>query len=225
MKSKTIEFFFPVLLAVLVVLGACSEESGEEDEYANWKTRNDAAFLDTLAYARNRIALGDSTWKVFLSWSLKDQTPYSSNTLTYAADDSIVVHVLQVGTGSGCPIVTDSVRVHYAGYLINGDQFECSWNGTELNTATAIPAKMLVSSTIDGFATALQQMHIGDRWIIYIPYNLGYGSSAQGTSGTTSYIPAYSMLKFDVTLHSYYRNGQVVPTFSAKAMRGAWIDE
>jgi len=39
-------------------------------------------------------------------------------------------------------------------------------------------------------------MHIGDRWIIYIPYTLGYGSRASGP------IPAFSTLIFEVELLS-----------------------
>lgn len=37
-------------------------------------------------------------------------------------------------------------------------------------------------------------MHPGDRWMIYIPYELGYGSRTSGP------IPAYSTLIFEVEL-------------------------
>ena len=47
-------------------------------------------------------------------------------------------------------------------------------------------------------------MHIGDRWRIYIPSDLAYGSNnLLGSSG----IPAYSMLRFDVELKAYARVG------------------
>ncbi|MCH3991060.1 MAG: FKBP-type peptidyl-prolyl cis-trans isomerase [Prevotella sp.] len=206
MLSKTIKYCTSALLLGLLMLTSCSQESGTVDEYANWHSRNDKAFSDTLAYAHDRIALGDSTWKVFCDWSLAGQIQYGNTVLTHTGVDSIIVHVVQKGTGSGCPFLTDSVRVHYAAYLINGHCFDCSWTGDELDPSTAVPAGFNVKEVIDGFATALMKMHIGDRWTIYIPYHLGYGSSSNGTSGTTSYIPAYSMLKFDVTLHSYYRN-------------------
>jgi peptidyl-prolyl cis-trans isomerase len=41
-------------------------------------------------------------------------------------------------------------------------------------------------------------MKAGDRWLIYIPYQLGYGP--KGNNG----IPAYSTLVFDVTLAGSY---------------------
>jgi FKBP-type peptidyl-prolyl cis-trans isomerase FklB len=47
---------------------------------------------------------------------------------------------------------------------------------------------------ITGWTTALQQMHAGDRWMLYIPSDLGYG-----TSGSTS-IPSGSTLIFDLYL-------------------------
>ena len=37
-------------------------------------------------------------------------------------------------------------------------------------------------------------MRVGDRWIIYIPYSLGYGNRASGP------IPAFSTLIFEVEL-------------------------
>ncbi|MCI1247246.1 MAG: FKBP-type peptidyl-prolyl cis-trans isomerase [Prevotella sp.] len=204
MLSKTIKYCSTALLfGVLMVMTACSQDDGTVDEFADWHSRNDKAFSDTTAYARNRIAMGDSTWKVLCNWAYDGQKPYNNAKETFTSVDSILVHVVQQGSGKGSPLLTDSVHVHYAAYLINGTWFDCSWTGDVLDPTTAVPASFLTSAVIDGFTTALMKMHTGDRWIIYIPYQLGYGSSAQGTEGTTSYIPAYSMLKFDVTLQSY----------------------
>ena len=41
---------------------------------------------------------------------------------------------------------------------------------------------------------ALQKMHVGDKWIIYIPYTMGYGNKSVDS------IPAYSTLVFEVEL-------------------------
>ena len=41
---------------------------------------------------------------------------------------------------------------------------------------------------------ALQRMRAGDKWIIYIPYTMGYGTRASGP------IPAFSTLVFEVEL-------------------------
>ena len=61
-------------------------------------------------------------------------------------------------------------------------------------------------------------MHIGDRWKVYIPYQLAYGKTNNGT------IPAYSTLVFDVTLVSYYRAGVDVPDSKARKAAG-WVEE
>lgn len=66
-------------------------------------------------------------------------------------------------------------------------------------------------------------MHIGDHWLVYIPYQLAYGS----TQSSSSVIPAYSMLRFEIVLDSYYRPGQVIPgsRAAAQALKGEWITE
>ena len=51
---------------------------------------------------------------------------------------------------------------------------------------------------VDGFATALQHMRRGDHWMVYIPYQLGYGSQSQ------TGVPAYSTLIFDLRLVDFW---------------------
>ena len=64
-------------------------------------------------------------------------------------------------------------------------------------------------------------MHIGDRWIVYVPYQLGYGTTDQSTNVV---VPAYSMLIYDVRLVGYYRAGTNVPDAHAQAA-GEWVEE
>lgn len=54
-------------------------------------------------------------------------------------------------------------------------------------------------SLLRGFNIAIQNMVIGDKWEICIPYFLGYGSSGLVQSGVTI-IPGYSTLFFEVEL-------------------------
>ncbi|MCH3970427.1 MAG: FKBP-type peptidyl-prolyl cis-trans isomerase [Prevotella sp.] len=157
MLSKTIKYSFSVLFVGLLMFASCSQDNGTVDEYANWRSRNDKAFSDTLAYARNRIFMGDTTWKVFCDWSLDGQKQYNNTVFKPSADDSIAVHVVQNGTGTTSPYYTDYVRVHYAAYLINGHCFNCSWNGTKLDLNTAVPVTFNVKNVIDGFTTALMK--------------------------------------------------------------------
>lgn len=198
-----------MLFAFLLLPTSCSEESDEVEEYPNWEKTNTDYWNNLYAETTQRIAAGHSTWKIFKKWSLAD-TLHAANT------QYIVVQVLSEGTGAGCPLYTDSVRVHYTGHLLPstsysaGYEFDTSFtNGS--TEETSAPAQFLVSTLTDGFATALQHMHIGDKWKVYVPADLGYGSTGSGTT-----IPAYSVLVFDIQLVSYYRAGTDVPDFKAK---------
>ena len=184
------------LLAILllpVAVTSCSESDSNDEEFANWQSRNDTYFDNV----------------------------YS----TRQATDCIVVRVVKEGTGSGCPLYTDSVLVDYQGKLIPstsypaGFVFDQSWYGDDYAEESARPSHLIVSGVVDGFATALQNMHIGDNWIVYIPYQLGYGSTAQSNGS----IPAYSNLVFDIHLRGYYRAGTDMPDNMAK--RGMWVME
>lgn len=188
---------FLLLFAFAFFFSSCSESEEEESEFANWQERNDSYFSDIYNRA---VANSSGEWKVFTQWSLNEE-------MVTSADDHIVVQVLQEGTGSGCPLYTDSVRIHYAGSLIpsrsysDGYTFDKSWTGDTFVTAVAKPYTAKVSDFVDGFSTALQHMHIGDHWRVYIPYKLGYDDSASGS------IPAYSTLVFDLILVAYNRPG------------------
>lgn len=56
------------------------------------------------------------------------------------------------------------------------------------------PEIFKVKEVIEGWQEALKVMPVGSRWIVYIPYELGYGTRACGN------IPAYSTLIFEIEL-------------------------
>ena len=97
--------------AFAVGLASCSESDDAEDEFANWKERNDTYFNNVYNQAKSAIASGSQEWKIFRNWSLNED-------MATKAEDHIVVQVLEKGTGSGCPLYTDSVMVHYRGHYI-----------------------------------------------------------------------------------------------------------
>ena len=99
----------------------------------------------------------------------------------------IYYKVLEQGNGSTSPTVRSIVSVHYRGTLIDGKEFDNSYKRN-------CPEAFRLCDVIDGWQLALQQMHVGDKWIIYIPYELGYGSKA------CAGIPAFSTLIFEVEL-------------------------
>jgi FKBP-type peptidyl-prolyl cis-trans isomerase len=94
--------------------------------------------------------------------------------------------VLKDGAGA-IPKDTDTVRVHYRGTLLDGNEFDSSY---KRNTPVEFP----VARVIKGWTEALQLMKVGSKWKLYVPSELAYGS--QDHQG----IPANSVLLFEVEL-------------------------
>lgn len=86
------------------------------------------------------------------------------------------------------PKLNDSVLVHYQGSFISGEVFDSSIDRGE-------PVEFMLTDVIPGFKIALTQMHIGEKWKIYVPPSLGYGK--RGVKGS---IGANEMLIFDLEL-------------------------
>ena len=99
----------------------------------------------------------------------------------------IYYKVLQIGEGKSSPTPRSIVSVHYRGTLIDGKEFDNSYKRN-------CPEAFRLGDVIDGWQIALQQMHVGDKWVIYIPSEKGYGSRASGP------IPGFSTLIFEVEL-------------------------
>ncbi len=214
MKKNQVFYIVAMLMAVMGI-SSCSETDDSKEEFVNWQEKNDSYFSTAYQAAKTNA---NGTYKLIHNWSFNDSV--ATDPANY-----IVVKVLNEGKGSGCPLYTDSVRVHYEGRLIpstsypSGWVFDSSWSG-DYNLKTMVPVVLSPSNCVDGFATALQNMHIGDRWQVTIPYQLGYGTNDYSSSGSTVTIPGYSNLVFDITLVAYYRAGASIPSWKAKAKRG-----
>ena len=95
--------------------------------------------------------------------------------------------VLNEGDGE-LPIVTDQVKCHYHGTLIDGTVFDSSVERGQ-------PAVFPVNGVIQGWVEALQLMSTGSKWRLFIPPQLAYGE--QGAGGV---IGPNTTLVFDVEL-------------------------
>jgi FKBP-type peptidyl-prolyl cis-trans isomerase FklB len=80
--------------------------------------------------------------------------------------------VLKAGEGAS-PTLTDRVRTHYVGRLIDGTVFDSSIERNE-------PAEFPVSGVIRGWMEALPRMKVGDKWELFVPSNLAYGPRGAG---------------------------------------------
>ena len=192
-----------ILLLSLLLLSytSCSEDDSTTDEFANWQERNDATIDQWAASGMRKI-------RVFTQ----------DDTTTGKSSDYIYVQVLESGDGTESPLYTDTVRVAYRGRLIpttnytDGFVFDETYLG-DFSWHTAGMSTMAISgsiSLVSGFATALMNMHKGDRWLVCIPYQLGYNAASQGS------VTAYSDLIFDIALLDYWHPGDTRPAFRAR---------
>lgn len=95
--------------------------------------------------------------------------------------------VLTAGSGK-VPTRDDKVIVHYKGTLIDGTVFDSSYDrGT--------PAIFGVTDVIPGWTEALTMMPVDSKWMLYLPYDLAYGSQRVGED-----ILPYSAMIFEVEL-------------------------
>lgn len=177
---------------------ACSEQEDEKaDDYANWQQRNEA-FIETAATKYKRL-------KTYT----KDANAEGK------VSDYVYYEVIEEGEGGDSPYYTDSVRISYRGRLIPTVSYpegyifdetykgDFSWQTTATNVST-------ITTLTEGFATAMMHMHRGDRWRLYIPYQLGYNTTAKEG------IPAYSTLVFDVALADFSHPGHKLSSWSAR---------
>jgi len=95
--------------------------------------------------------------------------------------------VLTKGEGE-IPTITDQVKCHYHGTLIDGTVFDSSVQRGQ-------PAVFPVNGVIQGWVEALQLMSTGSKWRLFIPSELAYGSNGAGGA-----IGPHSTLIFDVEL-------------------------
>jgi len=96
-----------------------------------------------------------------------------------------------ITTGDGAqPKATDTVTTHYVGTLIDGRVFDSS-------VKRGTPASFPVKGVIKGWTEALQLMHVGDKWQLFIPSDLAYGATKR-----SELIEANSTLIFELELLS-----------------------
>lgn len=109
-----------------------------------------------------------------------------NNKSVYTTKSGLKYRRVKEGNGKH-PKATDRVKVHYTGTLIDGKKFDSSVDRGE-------PLTFPLNQVIPGWTEGLQLMDEGSKYILYIPYNLGYGTRDMGD------IPAGSTLIFEVEL-------------------------
>ena len=105
----------------------------------------------------------------------------------HTTESGLQYEVITEGTGA-MPVETDTVKVHYKGTLVDGTEFDSSYNRGE-------PVTFPLNAVIPGWTEGLQLMKVGSKYKLYIPSKIGYGER-----GVSQVIPPNSTLIFEVEL-------------------------
>jgi FKBP-type peptidyl-prolyl cis-trans isomerase len=97
--------------------------------------------------------------------------------------------VIPVKEGSGAaPTAKDKVKVHYAGRLIDGKEFDSSVKRGQ-------PAEFPLDGVIKCWTEALQMMKVGGKATVVCPSDIAYGPN-----GRPPVIPGNAVLTFEIEL-------------------------
>lgn len=160
-----------------------SELALTDDDRLQAKTEFQTQLRDTLTKKQSVTADTNlAAGKAFL-----DENAKKAGVITTAS--GLQYKALTTGDGKQ-PKDTDTVTTHYKGTLIDGREFDSSYKRDQ-------PASFPVKGVIAGWTEALQLMHVGDKWQLFIPSDLAYGATKR-----SELIDANSTLIFEIELLS-----------------------
>ncbi|MDL2223706.1 FKBP-type peptidyl-prolyl cis-trans isomerase [Bacteroidales bacterium OttesenSCG-928-M06] len=216
MLKKYIYYFFAVLGSFLFV--ACNNDDDLVDE--EWKSENEWAYnkivtnQDTIEWTPivdtpsgipegvyyNIIRRGGGKEKPFQTASVKalfkgyfyDGSVFSTNTSENA---TINVHdeLPEVGEPNVIYILWEEDK--YTTHIwLEGENM---WQEGDFEI---VSQDFRVNGMVPGFSIALQNMVVGDKWRVCIPYHLGYKTTGSSSSTGKVIVPGYSTLFFEIEL-------------------------
>ena len=101
--------------------------------------------------------------------------------------EGIQYEVIKEGNGPQ-PAITDKIKAHYRGSLLDGKEFDSSFKRNQ-------PFSAPLKSLIHGWQIAIPLMKEGSHWRLWIPSSLAYGDRGAGSD-----IPGGATLIFEVEL-------------------------
>ena len=158
-----------------------SELALSDEDRLQAKTSFQTELRDALV--KQQAAIGEentAAGKAFLAENAKKPDVITT-------ESGLQYKVLSSGDGEQ-PKDTDTVTTHYKGTLIDGREFDSSYKRNK-------PASFPVKGVIKGWTEALQLMHVGDKWQLFVPSELAYGATKR-----SELIQANSTLIFEIEL-------------------------
>jgi peptidylprolyl isomerase/FKBP-type peptidyl-prolyl cis-trans isomerase FklB len=164
-----------VITTLAVLFAGTSCEKDKEDHTQVWMTANQIAFSAIKADPEYR--------------ELKS----SGN------EGSIYYKVITKGEGTNPIYYTSAITCYYKGWFVAdypqyGIKKGTIFQQKLFDNSTPVTFAVNDKSLGKGWKTALQHMVKGDKWEIWIPYQLGYGREKSGS------IPGYSTLVFEIEI-------------------------
>jgi FKBP-type peptidyl-prolyl cis-trans isomerase FklB len=136
---------------------------------------------------KKQAELNKETYKDYVEQNTAFLAKNKEKTGITVTPSGLQYEVIKMGTGPK-PTKESTVKVHYAGTLIDGTEFDSSIKRNE-------PAQFPVGGVIAGWTEALQLMPVGSKFKLYIPESIAYGAAGAG-----GVIKPYSTLIFEVEL-------------------------
>ena len=117
-------------------------------------------------------------------------------------DSGLVMKVITEGKGD-IPSSSDTVKVHYRGYFIDGKEFDSSYKRGQ-------PVEFVLNQIVPCWTEALSKTKVGSKIKIGCPSNIAYGDNDMGP------IPGGSTLLFDIELLDIIKKNTSVETKETK---------
>jgi len=117
-----------------------------------------------------------------------------------ALESGILYEVLRDAKGER-PEKGDTVRVHYRGEFIDGQEFDSTYDADEPATFPLVVGSRERRGVIEGWVKSIPEMTVGSKYRFHIPAHLAYGS--QGRRG----MPPNSVLVFTIELLGIVEGG------------------
>ncbi len=141
-----------------------------------------AVSADSLAVARQRVGQLVQQAQVAAQQEIMDTNAAEGEAFlaenatkegVIVTDSGLQYEILTQGDGPQ-PTAESRVKVHYRGSLIDGTEFDSSYERGE-------PTDFGVNGVIAGFGEGLQLMPVGSHYRFFIPSNIAYGMQAAGS--------------------------------------------
>lgn len=194
------------LFSCILLLGSCSDDDNNYEVTEEWKAYQQSLVTKVMleedeSGERVYTAVKSESGMGYIYYRTSD---YITNNQEGNFDEDGPTIFAETKAEVNRPVYdTDVVRVRYEGWYYNEDNTKVVFDSTEkgANNAQSKGTQFGVSDVVDGFKTLLQNMKVGDEFLVCMPYQLAYGAYGHYDSYYgTMIIPGYTTLFFDVKL-------------------------